>query len=70
VVVSRASLAASTRTLKAPSRLAASVRGALVAALDASLTNDENVSACLGQVGSYTQKLWIRVKRKAAYLPG
>ena len=21
-------------------------------------------------VGSYTQKLWMRVKRKAAYLPG
>jgi hypothetical protein len=23
-----------------------------------------------GENGSYTQKLWMRVKRKAAYLPG
>lgn len=51
VVATRTSLAASARTLAAPNPLAASVRAALVAALDARLTSDQDVSACLSQTG-------------------
>jgi hypothetical protein len=54
VVSNRTSLAASARTLGAPTPLAASVRSALVAALDASLTNDQDINNCLNQANSGT----------------
>ena len=37
---------------------------------DISSQPPERSSECLATVKSYTQKLWMRVKRKAAYLPG
>jgi len=54
VVANRTSLAASTRTLNAPTPLATSTRNALVAALDASLTNDQDISTCLNQANDGT----------------
>jgi len=47
VVANRTALAASARTLTAPTALAAAVRGALVTAMDYSLTDDQDISTCL-----------------------
>lgn len=54
VISNRTALAASARTLNAPTPLAASVRAALVSAMDASLTNDRDISTCLNQANSGT----------------
>jgi hypothetical protein len=54
IVANRTSLAASTRTLNAPTPLATSTQNALVAALDASLTNDQDISTCLNQANDGT----------------
>lgn len=52
VVANRTSLAASARTLNAPTPLAASVRDALVASYDDSLTNDQDINNCLNQANN------------------
>jgi hypothetical protein len=54
VVANRTSLAASARTLAAPTPLAGSVSGALVDAFDTSLTDDQDISNCLNQANSGT----------------
>ena len=52
VVANRTSLAASARTLNAPTPLAASVRDVLVASYDDSLTNDQDINNCLNQANN------------------
>jgi hypothetical protein len=54
VISNRTSLAASARTLDAPTPLAATVRADLVAAMDASLTNDHDISTCLNEANTGT----------------
>jgi hypothetical protein len=54
VVSNRTSLAASARSLDAPTPMAATVRADLVAAMDASLTNDQDISTCLNQANTGT----------------
>jgi hypothetical protein len=54
VVANRTSLAASARTLNAPTRLAGTVTAALVAAFDTSLNDDQDISNCLNQANSGT----------------
>jgi hypothetical protein len=54
VVSNRTSLAASARTLNAPTPLASSVTSALVAAFDTSLTDDQDISNCLNQANTGT----------------
>jgi len=54
VIANRTALAASARTLSAPTPLAASVRDALATAMDASLANDHDISNCLNQANTGT----------------
>lgn len=54
VVSNRTALAASARTLDAPTPLAASVRRALISAIDASLANDQDISTCLNEANTGT----------------
>jgi hypothetical protein len=54
VISNRTSLAASARALDAPTPTAATVRADLVAAMDASLTNDQDISTCLNQANTGT----------------
>lgn len=54
VIANRTTLAASARMLTAPAPLAASIRDALAAAMDASLTNDRDISNCLNQANTGT----------------
>ena len=54
VIANRTALAASARTLNAPTPLAVWCEPALVAAMDASLTNDQDISNCLNQANNGT----------------
>lgn len=54
VVANRTSLAASARTLNAPTPAAVSVRNDLTAAMDASLTNDQDINRCLNEANTGT----------------
>jgi hypothetical protein len=52
VIANRTALAASARTLSAPTPLATSVRAALTASFDDSLANDQAIQTCLNQANS------------------
>jgi hypothetical protein len=54
VISNRSSIAASARALDAPTPMAATVRADLVAAMDASLTNDRDISTCLNEANTGT----------------
>ena len=54
VIANRSALAASARALDAPAPLAASARRALIAAMDASLANDQDINTCLNQANTGT----------------
>ncbi len=54
VISNRTALEASAQTLAAPTPLAASVRGALVSAMQASLTDDQAISTCLNEANNGT----------------
>ena len=54
VVANRTSLAASARALSAPTPAAVAVRDDLAAAMDASLTNDEDINRCLNEANNGT----------------
>ncbi len=57
VIANRTSLAASARSLDAPSAAAKTVQAELVSALDASLTDDQQVANCLNQDNNGTEAI-------------
>jgi hypothetical protein len=60
VISNRTSLAATARGLPAPTPLSASVRTALIAAYDASLQNDQDISTCLNENNTGTDAIIFR----------